>query len=82
MPWYTDWQIARVTCNAISIAHPVWDTEIHCILFYRKLLLHLPYHVDSKNGKARFLSEEETLEVTLRVSRKFDFIDFVWWIEK
>ncbi|XP_010567099.1 dynein axonemal assembly factor 6 [Haliaeetus albicilla] len=43
----------------------------------KKLLLHLPYHVDSKNGKARFLSEEETLEVTLRVSRKFDFINFV-----
>uniref|UniRef100_A0A8B9NN80 PIH1 domain containing 3 n=1 Tax=Accipiter nisus TaxID=211598 RepID=A0A8B9NN80_9AVES len=43
----------------------------------KKLLLHLPYHVDSKNGKARFLSEEETLEVTLRLSRKFDFINFV-----
>ncbi|KAM6253817.1 dynein axonemal assembly factor 6 isoform 4-T4 [Porphyrio hochstetteri] len=42
----------------------------------KKLLLHLPYDVDSKNGKARFLSEEETLEVTLRVSRKFDFINF------
>ncbi|XP_069723809.1 dynein axonemal assembly factor 6 [Phaenicophaeus curvirostris] len=42
----------------------------------KKLLLHLPYHVDSKNGKARFLSEEETLEVTLRISREFDFINF------
>lgn len=46
------------------------------VLFYRKLLLHLPYRVDSRNGKARFLSEEETLEVTLRVSREFDFINF------
>ncbi|NXV15782.1 PIHD3 protein, partial [Uria aalge] len=43
----------------------------------KKLLLHLPYRVDSKNGKARFLSEEETLEVTLRVSRMFDFINFL-----
>ncbi|XP_014810477.1 PREDICTED: protein PIH1D3 isoform X2 [Calidris pugnax] len=43
----------------------------------KKLLLHLPYPVDSKNGKARFLSEEETLEVTLRVSRMFDFINFL-----
>ncbi|XP_075291969.1 dynein axonemal assembly factor 6 isoform X2 [Opisthocomus hoazin] len=43
----------------------------------KKLLLHLPYPVDSKNGKARFLSEEETLEVTLRPSRDFDFINFV-----
>ncbi|XP_030353136.1 protein PIH1D3 [Strigops habroptila] len=42
----------------------------------KKLLLHLPYRVDSKNGKARFLSEEETLEVTLRVLREFDFINF------
>ncbi|XP_009995387.1 PREDICTED: protein PIH1D3 [Chaetura pelagica] len=42
----------------------------------KKLLLHLPYPVDSKNGKARFLSEEETLEVTLRISRQFDFINF------
>ncbi|XP_010012436.1 PREDICTED: protein PIH1D3 [Nestor notabilis] len=42
----------------------------------KKLLLHLPYHVDSKNGKARFFSEEETLEVTLRVLREFDFINF------
>ncbi|XP_057285606.1 dynein axonemal assembly factor 6 [Pezoporus wallicus] len=42
----------------------------------KKLLLHLPYCVDSKKGKARFLSEEETLEVTLRVLREFDFINF------
>ncbi|NXK13499.1 PIHD3 protein, partial [Herpetotheres cachinnans] len=42
----------------------------------KKLLLHLPYPVDSKKGKACFLSEEETLEVTLRLSRKFDFINF------
>ncbi|KAM6300225.1 dynein axonemal assembly factor 6 [Aegotheles albertisi] len=43
----------------------------------KKLLLHLPYQVDSKNGKARFLPEEETLEVTLRLSRMFDFINFI-----
>uniref|UniRef100_A0A8B9G373 PIH1 domain containing 3 n=1 Tax=Amazona collaria TaxID=241587 RepID=A0A8B9G373_9PSIT len=42
----------------------------------KKLLLHLPYSVDSKNGKARFFSEEEILEVTLRVLREFDFINF------
>ncbi|KFQ35974.1 PREDICTED: protein PIH1D3, partial [Merops nubicus] len=42
----------------------------------KKLLLHLPYQVDSENGKARFLSEEETLEVTLRASKQFDFINF------
>nr|XP_009668247.1 PREDICTED: protein PIH1D3 isoform X1 [Struthio camelus australis]XP_009668248.1 PREDICTED: protein PIH1D3 isoform X1 [Struthio camelus australis] len=42
----------------------------------KKLLLHLPYPVDSKNGKAHFFSEEEILEVTLRMSREFDFINF------
>uniref|UniRef100_A0A669PPG9 PIH1 domain containing 3 n=1 Tax=Phasianus colchicus TaxID=9054 RepID=A0A669PPG9_PHACC len=42
----------------------------------KKLLLHLPCPVDSKKGKARFLSEEELLEVTLRMKREFDFINF------
>ncbi|KAM8800085.1 dynein axonemal assembly factor 6 [Eudromia elegans] len=42
----------------------------------KKLLLHLPHPVDSKNGKAHFLSEEEILEVTLRMTREFDFINF------
>ncbi|NXS16790.1 PIHD3 protein, partial [Mystacornis crossleyi] len=39
----------------------------------KKLLLHLPYPVNSKEGRACFLSDKEILEVTLRVSRKFDF---------
>ncbi|OXB57173.1 hypothetical protein ASZ78_000574 [Callipepla squamata] len=42
----------------------------------KKLLLHLPCPVDSKKGRARFLSEEELLEVTLRMTREFDFINF------
>ncbi|NXA54167.1 PIHD3 protein, partial [Nothocercus julius] len=42
----------------------------------KKLLLHLPHPVDSKNGKAIFLSEEEILEVTLRMTREFDYINF------
>ncbi|XP_053894733.1 dynein axonemal assembly factor 6 isoform X1 [Malaclemys terrapin pileata] len=42
----------------------------------KKLLLHLPHPVDSKNGKASFISEKETLEVTLRMKREFDFINF------
>ncbi|XP_064360583.1 dynein axonemal assembly factor 6-like isoform X2 [Dromaius novaehollandiae] len=42
----------------------------------KKLLLHLPHPVDSRNGKAHFLSEEEILEVTLRMTREFDFINF------
>uniref|UniRef100_A0A8C4WH61 Dynein axonemal assembly factor 6 n=1 Tax=Gopherus evgoodei TaxID=1825980 RepID=A0A8C4WH61_9SAUR len=42
----------------------------------KKLLLHLPHPVDSKNGKACFISEKETLEVTLRMKREFDFINF------
>uniref|UniRef100_A0A8C8SPY1 PIH1 domain containing 3 n=1 Tax=Pelusios castaneus TaxID=367368 RepID=A0A8C8SPY1_9SAUR len=42
----------------------------------KKLLLHLPHSVDSKNGNACFISEKETLEVTLRMKREFDFINF------
>uniref|UniRef100_A0A8D2LPH2 PIH1 domain containing 3 n=1 Tax=Varanus komodoensis TaxID=61221 RepID=A0A8D2LPH2_VARKO len=42
----------------------------------KKLLLHLPHPVDRKNGKASFLPEKGILEVTLRMKREFDFINF------
>ncbi|KAL7979643.1 hypothetical protein Chor_004801 [Crotalus horridus] len=42
----------------------------------KRLLLHLPHPVDTTNGKARFLSEQATLEVTLRMKRELDFINF------
>ncbi|XP_062997763.1 dynein axonemal assembly factor 6 [Elgaria multicarinata webbii] len=42
----------------------------------KKLLLPLPHPVDSKNGKALFLAEKGTLEVTLRMKRELDFINF------
>lgn len=45
-------------------------------LFSRRLLLHLPHPVDTTNGRARFLSEQATLEVTLRMKRELDFINF------
>ncbi|XP_078067328.1 dynein axonemal assembly factor 6-like [Mustelus asterias] len=41
-----------------------------------KLGLHLPHPVDSKNGKAQFITDTHTLEVTLTMKRKFDFINF------
>ncbi|KAM8965975.1 protein PIH1D3 [Sarcophilus harrisii] len=41
-----------------------------------KLLLHLPHPVDSKTGKASFITETETLEVILTMKREFDFINF------
>ncbi|XP_015687885.1 protein PIH1D3 [Protobothrops mucrosquamatus] len=42
----------------------------------KRLLLHLPHPVDTTNGRARFLSEQATLEVTLRMKRELDFINF------
>ncbi|XP_001514005.4 dynein assembly factor 6, axonemal [Ornithorhynchus anatinus] len=42
----------------------------------QKLLLHLPHPVDSQNGKARFISEKQILEVTLTMKRELDFINF------
>ncbi|XP_063169810.1 dynein axonemal assembly factor 6 [Candoia aspera] len=42
----------------------------------KRLLLHLPHPVDITRGKACFLSEQATLEVTLRMKREFDFIHF------
>ncbi|MGH0158012.1 UNVERIFIED_CONTAM: hypothetical protein FKN15_057687 [Acipenser sinensis] len=41
-----------------------------------KLGLHLPHPVDSKTGKACFISEAQTLEVTLTMQREMDFINF------
>ncbi|KAM9095402.1 dynein axonemal assembly factor 6-like [Sarcophilus harrisii] len=41
-----------------------------------KLLLHLPHPVDSKIGKASFITEKEMLEVILTMKREFDFINF------
>uniref|UniRef100_A0A8C4SNK0 Dynein axonemal assembly factor 6 n=1 Tax=Erpetoichthys calabaricus TaxID=27687 RepID=A0A8C4SNK0_ERPCA len=41
-----------------------------------KLGLHLPHPVDSENGKARFITETQTLEVTLTMNRDLDFINF------
>ncbi|KAM4696481.1 dynein axonemal assembly factor 6 [Rhinophrynus dorsalis] len=42
-----------------------------------KLGLHLPHPVDAVNGKARFVSDAETLEVTLSMPRDFDVINFL-----
>nr|XP_033803117.1 protein PIH1D3 [Geotrypetes seraphini] len=41
-----------------------------------KLGLHLPHPVDSKNGKAHFVSEKQILEIILPMQREFDFINF------
>ncbi|XP_013868514.1 dynein axonemal assembly factor 6 isoform X2 [Austrofundulus limnaeus] len=40
-----------------------------------KLGLHLPHSVHSQEGKARFFSEQEELEVTLPMKRPMDFIN-------
>ncbi|XP_053130185.1 dynein axonemal assembly factor 6 isoform X1 [Hemicordylus capensis] len=42
----------------------------------KKLLLPLPHPVDTKSGKACFFAERDTLEVTLKMQREFDFINF------
>ncbi|XP_072837112.2 dynein axonemal assembly factor 6 [Pogona vitticeps] len=42
----------------------------------KKLLLHLPHPVDTQSGKAYFLYEQGLLEVTLKMKREFDFINF------
>nr|XP_003228682.2 PREDICTED: protein PIH1D3 [Anolis carolinensis] len=42
----------------------------------KKLLLHLPHPVDAESGRACFLHEKGLLEVTLRMKRELDFINF------
>lgn len=41
-----------------------------------KLGLHLPHPVDSKNGRAQWDADKETLTVTLRMTREYDFVNF------
>ncbi|KAL3878654.1 hypothetical protein ACJMK2_030985 [Sinanodonta woodiana] len=41
-----------------------------------KLGLHLPHPVDHKSGKAEWDGKKETLIVTLRIVRDFDFMNF------
>ncbi|KAL5012124.1 hypothetical protein ScPMuIL_010675 [Solemya velum] len=41
-----------------------------------KLGLHLPHPVDHKSGRAQWDKKTQTLVVTLRLSRDFDFINF------
>ena len=41
-----------------------------------KLGLHLPHPVDHKTGKAQWDSAKQTLTVTLRMVRDFDFVNF------
>lgn len=38
--------------------------------------LHLPHPVDHKNGKAQWDGKTETLSVTLRLKREYDFMNF------
>ncbi|XP_065702857.1 dynein axonemal assembly factor 6 [Patagioenas fasciata] len=67
-------KLPETKCSDIAL--DIQDEVLDLRTPKRKLLLHLPYRVNSKDCKVRFLSEEETLEVTLRVSRMFDFINF------
>ncbi|OCT67277.1 dynein assembly factor 6, axonemal [Xenopus laevis] len=42
-----------------------------------KLALHLLHPVDADNGKAKFVADTESLEVTLNMTRELDFINFL-----
>ncbi|NWT61832.1 PIHD3 protein, partial [Erythrocercus mccallii] len=59
-----------------DITLDIQDTVLDLRTPKAKLLLHLPYPVNSKEGRATFHSEEEILEVVLRVSRKMGFLNF------
>ncbi|XP_061454753.1 dynein axonemal assembly factor 6 isoform X4 [Rhineura floridana] len=62
--------------KASDITLDIRETVLDLRSPQKKLFLHLPHPVDTKNGKACFLSEKGTLEVTLRMKREFDFINF------
>ncbi|XP_022079704.1 protein PIH1D3-like [Acanthaster planci] len=50
------------------------DKFLSCRTPKYKLGLHLPHPVDSKNGKAQWISDKETLVVTCRMVREYDFL--------
>ena len=41
----------------------------------RRLGLHLPHKVDSSKSKAKWISDKDTLEVTLRITREYDSLN-------
>ena len=43
---------------------------------FSKLGLHLPHPVDHKTGKAQWDGDKEILNVTLRMQREYDFMNF------
>ncbi|XP_038056520.1 dynein assembly factor 6, axonemal-like isoform X2 [Patiria miniata] len=50
------------------------DKFLSCRTPNYKLGLHLPHPVDSKNGKAQWISDKQTLVVTCRMVREYDFL--------
>ena len=41
-----------------------------------RLALHLPHSCDSKNGRAQWITDQETLNITVRMKREYDFVNF------
>ncbi|CAM9526156.1 dynein axonemal assembly factor 6 [Lampetra fluviatilis] len=62
--------------RSADIKLDVHDTFLDVRTDTYKLGLHLPHAVHSKEGHARFVSDTQTLELTLPMRREFDFINF------
>eukprot|EP00079_Xenopus_tropicalis_P038518 XP_017952289.1 PREDICTED: protein PIH1D3 isoform X1 [Xenopus tropicalis] len=67
-------QLPEIKASEVSL--DVKKTFLNLRTPKHKLALHLPYPVDSDNGKAKFVSDTESLEVTLTMTRELDFINF------
>ena len=53
------------------------ELSLTVILFcFSYLGLHLPHPVDHKSGKAQWDGKTDTLSVTLRMKREYDFMNF------
>ncbi|XP_065832762.1 dynein axonemal assembly factor 6-like [Oscarella lobularis] len=61
--------------NYSDVHLDVTDTFLDCRTPKHKLGLHLPHRVDSKNGRAKWDSEQEQLTVTLKLNREYDFLN-------
>ena len=63
--------------NFIYVSAVVFDDMmLNCFIISSKLGLHLPHPVDHKSGKAQWDAKTETLKVTLRIRREYDFMNF------
>lgn len=53
----------------------IYYLVIHMNIYFSRLGLYLPNKVESKQSKAKWISDKEELHITLLLQREYDFIN-------